>query len=93
MSDDTPEFRELVLNLELLSKQIEFGLHSYTIEDQKLFGFFKRMEVLLLKLRRVGPGYDESKGLCRFIYEIYAGWDMVHGDRSYDIIEKTIAEI
>ena len=29
MSDETPEFREIVLNLQMLSKQIEFVLHNY----------------------------------------------------------------
>lgn len=93
MSHDTPEFREIVLNLQMLSKQIEFVLHNYNIEDQALFDFFKRLELLLLKLQRSEPGYDESKGLCRFIWEIYAGWDFIEGNRGYDIIERMIAEI
>jgi hypothetical protein len=93
MSDDTPEFREIVMSLQLLSKQIDFVLHNYNIEDHKLFGFFKDLELLLLKLQHSKPGYDESKGLCRFIWEIYAGWNWVEGDRVYDIVEKMIADI
>lgn len=93
MSDDTPEYRQIILNLEMLAKQIEFVLHNYTMDDERLFGFFKRLELMLLSLRRSPPGYDESKPLCRFVNEIYSGWNFVEGDRGYDIIEKMIADI
>lgn len=93
MSDDTPEYRQIILNLEMLAKQIEFVLHNYTIDDETLFGFFKRLELMLLSLQRSEPGYDESKPLCRFVYEMFSGWDFVQGDRGFDPIEKMIADI
>ena len=46
-----------------------------------------------LRLQHSEPGYDESKALCGFIWEIYAGWDWIKGNRGYDIIEKMIADI
>lgn len=93
MDDDTPEYRNIILNLEMLSKQIEFVLHNYTMDDERLFGFFKRLELMLLSLRRTAPGYDDSKPLCRFVYEMFSGWNFIEGDRGYDIIEKMIADI
>ncbi len=93
MDNNTPEFREIVLNLELFSKQIEFVLHNYTIDDQHLFDFFKRLEMLLLRLRHSSPGYDESKPLCRFIYEIFSGWNSIEGYLGYDVIDKMILDI
>lgn len=93
MSDNTQEFREIVQNLEILSKQIEFVLHNYTIEDESLFDFFKRLEMMLLSLRRSTPGYDESKRLCQFLYEIFAGFNVIDGYRDFDVIEKMIADI
>lgn len=93
MDDDTPEYRQIILNLEMLSKQIEFVLHNYSLNDERLFDFFKRLELMLLSLRRAKPGYDESKRLCRFIDEMFSGWNIVVGDRGYDIIEKMIADI
>ena len=61
MSDETTEFREIVLNLQMLSKQIEFVLHNYVMDDQKAFDFFKRLELLLMKLQSSGAGYDRIK--------------------------------
>lgn len=93
MSDDTPEFRQIVLLLELLARQIGFVLHNYTIDDDKLFGLFKHLEIMLISLRYSTPGYEESKPLCRFIYEIFAGWHPMEGYRDHDLIERAISEI
>lgn len=93
MNGDTPEFRQIILNLELLAKQIEFVLHNYTMEDENLFDFFKRLEMMLLSLKRSSPGYDESKPLCGFVYAIFSGWNSIEGYCGYDVIEKMIADI
>lgn len=93
MSGDTPEFREIILNLEMLAKQIEFVLHNYSIDDENLFDFFKRLELVLLSLRRSSPGYDESKPLCSFVYEMFSGFNLIDGYRGYDVIDKMIADI
>ncbi len=81
------------LSLQMLSKQIEFALHNYSMDDQKLFDFFKRLEMMLLALQQSKPGYDDCKGLCRFIWEIFAGWDWIEGDRGFDLIEKMIGDV
>lgn len=93
MSYDTPEFRQIILYFEMLAKQIEFVLYNYTMDDENLFDFFKRFEIMLLSLNRSNPWYDESKPLCRFVYEIFAGWNPVDGYRGYDIIDKMITDI
>ena len=90
MSGDADEFREIILNFQVLSKQIEFVLHNYAIDDPRVFDFFKRLEAFLFRMQYLKPGYDESKALCRFIWEIFAGFNFVDGYRGYDIIEKMI---
>ena len=93
MSEETFEFREIVVNLEVLSKQIDYVLHNYTIDTQKIFDFFKRLEAFLFRMRYLRPGYDESKALCAFIWEIFAGFDKIYGYRGYDIVERMIEDI
>jgi hypothetical protein len=93
MHDDTHEFRQIVLALQMLSKQIEFVLHNYPVDDQHVFDFFKRLELLLMRLQASGPGYDESKPLCRFIWDVYAGWNWQDGDVGYDRIQKMISDL
>ncbi|MEX0924110.1 MAG: hypothetical protein WDZ84_15190 [Rhodovibrionaceae bacterium] len=93
MSSDSPEFRKIILHLERLAKQIEFVLYNYTINDERIFGYFKRLELALLSLRRSNPGYVESDPLCEFIYEIFSGFNLIEGYRDFDVIEKMIADI
>lgn len=93
MSGDTPEFREIILNFEMLAKQIDFVLHNYSIDDENLFDFFKRLDLMLLSLRRSSPGYDESKPLCRFVYEMFSGFNLINGHLGYDVIDKMLADI
>jgi hypothetical protein len=93
MSEDNHEFREIILSLRVLSKQIEFVLHNYAINDQKSFDFFKRLEAFLMRLQSADPGYDESKSLCQFIWEIFTGFNLIEGYRGYDPIEKMIKDI
>lgn len=93
MSNETNEFREIVLNLKMLSKQIEFILHNYSMDDQKTFDFFKRLELLLMKLQSTGAGYDESKPLCRFIWDMFTGFSWIEGYRGFDPIERMIEGI
>ncbi|HAP10599.1 MAG TPA: hypothetical protein DEA80_09475 [Afipia sp.] len=93
MDDKTSEFLEIILNLEILAKQIEYVLSHYAIDNQNIFDFFKRLEAFLIKMRHLQPGYDESKALCRFIWEIFAGFDFVDGYRGYDVVEKMIHDI
>jgi hypothetical protein len=75
----------------MLSKQIAFALHNYSIEDQEVFDFFKRLELLPISLQSNGAGYDECGPLCRFIWEVYAGWNWIEGDIGHDPIQKMIS--
>lgn len=93
MSDDTWEFRQIILNLRMLAKQIEYLLHNFEMEDQTHFDFFKRLELLLMRIEANGPGYDESKRLCSFIWEIYAGWNFVEGNTGYDRVQRMISAL
>ena len=93
MSDETFEFRAIVMNIELLAKQIEFVLQNYVIDDENVFTFFKGLEGMLFSLKNSDAGYDASKPLCRFVYQMYSGWSPVDGYLGYDAIEKMISEI
>ena len=93
IGDDVPEYREIILSLQVLSKQVDFILHNYPITSKEVFDFFKRLEIFLMRIEKIGPGYEEEKPLSRFIWEIYAGASWIEGNRGYDIIEKMIEEI
>ncbi len=93
ISEDVPEYQEIIWSLHVLSNQINYVLHNYPITDTNAFDFFKRLEVLLARLEHIGPGYDEANALARLIREIFAGFSVIEGNRGYDIVEKMIEDI
>ena len=93
MDERTPEFEEIVLKLKMLSRQVAFALESYPFEDAKLFGFFKQLEMTLLRLEQTEPGYDSSKPLCAFIHQMFTGFSWIDGYRGYDVVDKMIEDI
>jgi hypothetical protein len=44
-------------------------------------------------MKDVTLGYDESKLLARFLWTVFAGWDLITGYRKKDIVEKMIDAI
>ena len=93
MSSETPEFVEIVYQLRILSHHLNFLMHNFPFKDEDLFGYITRLEQLLLRIQTSGAGYDESKPLCRYIYQVYAGWDWISGYVGYDRVEKTLFEL
>jgi hypothetical protein len=46
-----------------------------------------------MRIQNIEPGYDESKALCGFVWEIFSGFNVIEGYRGYDLIEKMIDDI
>lgn len=93
MGDRTAEFEDIVLNFELLAKQLSYLLQNYEFRDTKIVTILKRIEMLLIRFRHSQAGYDESKPLCKFLFEIFAGWSSIDGYVGYDYIEKILREL
>lgn len=93
MSSRTPEYDEIVFNLKVIARAAERLIDRSAVEDRRTYEFFVRLSTLVERIERNGPGYDESKPLCRFIWEIFAGWNIIDGDVGYDPIERTIQNL
>lgn len=93
MMERTYEFRQIIVGLTILAKQIDFVLHNYAIDNQDVFDFLRRLESFLVTLQHLEPGYDESEKLTGFIWEIFTGFNVIDGDRGYDFVEKLIDDM
>ena len=87
-------FECIVLNLRVLSKQIDFVLHNYPITDKYVFDVFKNLELVLIHIDTLKPGdYYDAKNLSSFLYSVFAGFSIIEGKLDYDVIEKMIEEM
>jgi hypothetical protein len=90
MSDPTPEYDEIVLNLQIIGRAVDRLVDANLLGDPESYNFLVRLDAMLRRIERNGAGYDESKLLCSFIWQIFAGWNFIEGDLGYDPIERAI---
>lgn len=90
MGNETLEYSEIVFNLKMASRAVERFIDSNHVDDRQAYDFFVRLGTLIERIERHGAGYDESKLLCRFIWEIFAGFNSIEGEVGYDPIERAL---
>lgn len=93
MHERTPEFDQIIFNLANMGKIFDRLNGTINFNDAKTYSFFVRLDSLVRRIERNGPGYDESKLLSLFIYEIFGGWSNITGNLGYDPIEKAIKNL
>lgn len=90
MSDQTPEYHEIIFNLRSMGRAFDRLIDNRQIDDAAMYDRFVQLGAAVRRIEHNGAGYDESKFLCRFIWEIFAGWNWEDGDLDQDPIEKAI---
>lgn len=93
MDSKTPEYDEIVFNLKVIARATDRLIDNGAVSDEATYGLFVRLGTLVDRIERSGPGYDESKPLCGFIWEVFSGWNFIDGDLGYDPIERTIEKL
>lgn len=93
MISRTPGYDEIIFNLRVLVRATERLIDNGAVDDKRTYELFVRLGTTVERIERNGPGYDESKLLCAFIWEVFAGWNFVDGDLGYDPIQQTIDKL
>ena len=93
IDSDCFEYRKMMVNFRLFAEEINYLLHNYQIDDEKLFGYFKGLQSFLFELSISKYEDVYEKVFTGFIYESYAGWSMMKGYLGYDLIIKKIDEL
>jgi len=84
---------ELLINLQTLRDEVAFILNNVDIPSEDPFEFLKRLSAAIYSMKDITLDYDELKSLGRFLWTVFAGWDIVDGYRKEDIVERMIEEI
>jgi hypothetical protein len=93
--EDRPDWiEEILVEMEIFSKEIDYVLNNADIRDEKVHSFFKSFESHIYKLKK-SPTYsgDQVKYLGNFLWEILAHWSGVEGYRKNDVIQDMIGAI
>jgi hypothetical protein len=90
---DEANLRELKTSLEIFRVEVEFVLNTTNIPDDEAFEFLKRLSAATRSMQDTTLGYDETKVFSRFLWEVFAGFNIVSGYSEMDIIEKMIDSV
>ena len=93
--EDRPNWvQEILVEMEIFSKEIDYVLNNADIQDEKVHSFFKNFESHIYKLNK-SPTYsgDQVKYLGNFLWEILAHWSWVEGYRKNDVVQDMIHSI
>jgi hypothetical protein len=90
---DAYNLKELIKKVEIFRDEIAFVLNNVDIPSEAPFEFLKRLSAVIYSVQDTTLGYDETKPLARFLWEIFAGFSWVSGYRERDIISEMIEAI
>jgi hypothetical protein len=85
--------QHLLTYMEIFREELVFVLNNVDIPETEPFEFLKRLSAIIYSMKRVKLGYDETKPLASFLWDVFAGWDLITGYRKEDIIKNMIAAI
>ena len=72
--------------------EADFSLRFFLI-SRRMSQFLKRLSAAISQMKFVTIGYDETKPLDRFLWDVFAGWDWIEGYLKGDIVRRMIDEI
>ncbi len=85
--------QEIIYELRMLNEEIRFVKSSIDIHDEETFVFFNRLSQIILKIESTQPEYDDVKSFCRFLWELFTGWNLVDGYKDTDFISDMIEKL
>ena len=90
---DERSLRELFTRMEIFRDEVAFILNNTDISNDEPFEFFKNLSATIYSMKDITLGYDELKLLARFLWTVFAGWDLIAGYRKKDIVMEMIDAI
>lgn len=85
MSGRTPEYREIIFNLKSISRGLNRIIDSGSAKNHAVYQYVISLDEMIYRIEDDGAGYDESRGLCGFIWEMFS--------MESDSIEKIISKL
>jgi hypothetical protein len=82
--------REIVYELRMLNDEIRFIRSTLNIKDIEIYEFLGRLSREIVRMESTTQDYDEIKSFCRFLWEIFTGWNWVSGYSKTNLIQEML---
>ncbi|MCA9500821.1 MAG: MnhB domain-containing protein [Nitrospira sp.] len=91
LEENTDRINDLLLELEMLAREVAYILDNVSIQDPKVHDFFKRLNEHIYRLKNASVYSGEQvKYLSSFLWEIHACWNRIDGQQDKDNIREMI---
>lgn len=82
--------REIVYELRMLNEEIRFVRSTLNIKDIEVYEFIGRLSREIVRMESTTQDYDDIKSFCRFLWEIFTGWNWQSGYSKTNLIQEMI---
>lgn len=86
-------FKELLMEFELLSREIDFVRMAIDIDDEAVESHLINLTHVIYTLKMAEADSDDYKYFARTLWEIFSRFNFISGQLEDDLIEKTIERI
>lgn len=86
-------FQEIITQLEFLSHEISKAKNVSEFHEDEVEDFFTYLTRSIHRTKKMAPGSDDCKPLCRLLWSIFTRWDDKEEKHQEDIIERMIEKI
>ena len=93
IQDNEFYLREIIYELRMFNEEIKYIRNSIYLGDSEVFNFLNRLSQAIHRMELTQSDYDDIKSFCRFLWEIFTGWNWVDGYKNSDYIERMILHI
>ncbi len=91
--DNPLVMRDIVTELVLFRNELTFALSQVEIHDERIFGLLKRLSAAIYRVEQRKLEYDDVKAFMGLMWDVFAGWSVIDGYRTSDIVQDAIEGI
>lgn len=95
IADETkPYLDDILIEYQILAGEFSHASNTVLIHDEELHSFLRRILEIVHRLSNYNSDrYNLEKSLGRYLFEIFARWSFVDGQRETDFVEDMINRI
>lgn len=90
LQENESYLREIIYELRMLDEEIRFIRSTLNIREIEVYEFLGRLSREIVRMECTTQDYDDIKSFCRFLWEIFTGWNWLSGYSKTNLIQEML---
>lgn len=92
--ESKPYLDDILVEYQILADEFNFASNNILIQDEEVHSFLRRILEIVYRLRNYNSDrYNLEKLVGQYLFEIFARWSLIDGQRETDYVEDMIDRI